>query len=67
MKVVIYSGPGCPYCEMVKNFLKEHQGSFEEINLAEKPEAREDLIRKTGRLAVPVTVIDEQKVIVGFD
>ena len=39
---------------------------FEDVNVAESAEAREDLVRLTGRMAVPVIVVDDQ-VIVGFD
>lgn len=34
--------------------------------MAEDPEGREELVRRTGQLAVPVTVVDDE-VVVGFD
>ncbi len=34
--------------------------------MAEDQEGREELLRRTGQLAVPVTVIDDE-VVVGFD
>ena len=34
--------------------------------MAENAEAREKLVRLTGRMAVPVIVVDDQ-VVVGFD
>jgi glutaredoxin len=36
------------------------------VNVAEDLEGREELLRRTGQLAVPVTVIDGEAV-VGFD
>ena len=39
---------------------------FEDVNVAESAEAREELVRLTGRMAVPVIVVDGQ-VVVGFD
>jgi alkyl hydroperoxide reductase subunit F len=36
------------------------------VNVAEDHEGREELLRRTGQLAVPVTVIDDE-VVVGFD
>jgi hypothetical protein len=36
------------------------------VNVAEDPEGRDELLRRTGQLAVPVTVIDDETV-VGFD
>lgn len=34
--------------------------------MAEDQEGRDELLRRTGQLAVPVTVIDDE-VVVGFD
>jgi len=39
---------------------------FSAKNVAEDPAARDELIAKTGRMAVPVITVDEH-VIVGFD
>jgi glutaredoxin 3 len=39
---------------------------FSAKNVAEDPAAREELVAKTGRMAVPVITVDDQ-VIVGFD
>ena len=39
---------------------------FEDVNVVENAEAREALVRLTGRMAVPVIVVDDQ-VVVGFD
>jgi glutaredoxin 3 len=36
------------------------------VNVAENVEARDELVRLTGRMAVPVIVVDGQ-VVVGFD
>jgi glutaredoxin 3 len=35
-------------------------------NVAEDPAAREELIARTGRMAVPVITVDDE-VVVGFD
>ncbi|PYM61581.1 MAG: hypothetical protein DMD79_12320 [Candidatus Rokuibacteriota bacterium] len=40
--------------------------AFRDVNVMEDEEARDDLIRRTGQLAVPVTVIGDE-VVVGFD
>lgn len=39
---------------------------YREVNVAEDLEGREELIRRTGQLAVPVTVIDDE-VVLGFN
>ena len=40
--------------------------TFREVNVAEDLEGQEELLRRTGQLAVPVTVIDDE-VVVGFN
>jgi glutaredoxin len=39
---------------------------YRDVNVAEDAEGREEVVRLTGRMAVPVIVVDDQ-VIVGFD
>ena len=39
---------------------------YREVNVAEDQEGREELLRRTGQLAVPVTVIGDD-VVVGFN
>jgi glutaredoxin len=40
--------------------------AFQDINVMEDADARDELVRLTGRMAVPVIVVDGQ-VVVGFD
>lgn len=40
--------------------------AYREVNVAEDLEGREELLRRTGQLAVPVTVIDDE-VVLGFN
>jgi glutaredoxin-like YruB-family protein len=65
-KVRIFSTPYCPYCVTLKEFLKENQIEFEDINVAENAVAREEMIEKSNQMGVPVAEIDGQ-IIVGFD
>ncbi|RLC35248.1 MAG: NrdH-redoxin [Candidatus Nealsonbacteria bacterium] len=65
-KVKVYSTPTCPYCVTVKEFLKEHNIDFEDVNVAEDLVAREEMIKKSGQMGVPVVDIDGQ-IVVGFD
>jgi len=63
MKIVIYTNTGCPYCQKIKDDLKNwgfHE--YEERNVAEKPEYFEDLHEK-GMFSTPVTFIDDVAVI----
>ena len=40
--------------------------SYRDVNVVESLEAREELVRLTGRMSIPVIVVDGQ-VVVGFD
>ncbi len=65
-KVVVYSTQTCPYCVMVKRFLKENDVEFEEKMVDQDQEAAQEMIAKSGQQGVPVLDIDG-KIIVGFD
>ena len=65
-KVNVYSTPTCPWCVKTKEFLKENNVSYQEINVAADHKAAQDMIEKSGQMGVPVTEIDGT-IIVGFD
>jgi len=65
-KVKVYSTTVCPWCAKTKEFLKEHNIQFEDVNVAEDDEARNEMMEKSGQLGVPVIDI-EGKIVVGFD
>ena len=64
--VVVYSTPTCGPCKAAKAFLASKGVAFQEVNVAEDVEGREELIRKTGQLAVPVIVVGDE-VVLGFN
>ncbi len=64
--IKIYSTPSCPYCVTLKEFLKERNIEFEDINVAQDAKAREEMIQKSRQMGVPVVEIDGE-IIVGFD
>ncbi|PIU21318.1 MAG: NrdH-redoxin [Candidatus Diapherotrites archaeon CG08_land_8_20_14_0_20_34_12] len=66
VKVIIYSTPTCPFCELVKKFLKENNIKYTEINLAKNKEKLKEMITKSGQTGVPVVDIDG-KIIQGFN
>ena len=65
-KVKVYSTPSCPFCKMVKEFLKQNNVEFEDVDLSCDEEAAKELFQKTGRLDVPQTEING-KIILGFN
>ena len=66
MIVKVYSTPTCPYCFTLKQFLKEKNVSFEDIDVSQDEVARDYMIEKTGKMEVPVIEIDGEMVL-GFD
>jgi glutaredoxin-like YruB-family protein len=66
-KVIVYSTPTCPYCHAAKDYLKEHKVKFEDVDVSKDQKAAEDMIEKSGQMGVPVIIVDNKVVIVGFD
>jgi len=65
-KVKIYSTPTCPYCVTLKEFLKEHNIEFEDIDVSQNGGAFREMVAKSDQTGVPVVEIEGQ-IIVGFD
>lgn len=65
-KVTVYSTSTCPYCHMLKDFLKEKNIVFEDIDVGADPVKAKEMIKKSGQMGVPVTEIDG-KIITGFN
>lgn len=66
MKVKVYSTPFCPWCERLKEWLKQNLINFEEVDVSEDEEAAQEMIEKSGQMGVPVTEINNE-IVVGFD
>ncbi len=66
MPVRIYTTPNCQYCEMVKKFFAKHNVRYEDIDVSEDARAREEMVKKSHQLGVPVIEVDNH-VFVGFD
>jgi len=64
--VRLFSTPACPYCYTLKEWLREHQVEFEDIDVSKDAQAREEMIEKSKQMGVPVIEIDGE-FIVGFD
>ena len=66
-KVVIYSAPYCTFCLITKNFFKAHEIKYEDINVQEDEQAAKYIYDLTQQTTIPVIIIDDKEVIVGFD
>jgi mycoredoxin len=58
MEIVVYSAFWCPDCREAKRFLQEHNLPFREIDIEQTPGAAEEVVKHTGKRAIPQFVID---------
>ncbi|MDP2637207.1 MAG: glutaredoxin domain-containing protein [bacterium] len=65
-KVILYTTPTCVYCKAAKAFFQENNVEYEEKDVAKDTQARDDMVKKSGVLAVPVIDINGE-VVIGFD
>ncbi|MDD5432580.1 MAG: glutaredoxin family protein [Candidatus Omnitrophica bacterium] len=64
--VKVYSTPTCPWCIRTKQFLKDNNINFEDIDVSSNQSSGEEMIKKSGQMGVPVLDIDGE-IIIGFD
>jgi glutaredoxin 3 len=64
--VKVYSTPTCPWCIRVKQFLKENNVVFQDMDVSMDKQAADEMVQKSGQMGVPVIDI-EGEIIVGFD
>lgn len=64
--IKVYTTDSCPWCVKAKNYLKSKNIAFEEVNVAEDMIGREEMLKKSKQMGVPVLDINGT-VIVGFD
>ena len=62
--ITVYSKNNCPYCVQAKNLLKSRGVAFEEINIEEKPEAREFILAE-GHRTLPQIYQDGKILVAG--
>ena len=65
-KVKIYTTSTCPWCMKTKEFFKENNVKYEELNVGDNEKARNEMFEKSGQFGVPV-VDANGTIIVGFD
>lgn len=64
--VKVYTTNSCPWCVKAKNYLKSKEVDFEELNVQDDMDARQEMVVKSKQMGVPVLDI-EGTIIVGFD
>ncbi len=69
--ITIYSTVSCPYCRLLKDWRGKNKIDYKNIFVDQDEAAADKMIKLSGQMGVPVTVIVDQKnkthIIVGFD
>lgn len=65
-KITIYTTPYCAYCKMAKEYFESKGIEYAEYDVMTDVAKREEMVKKSGQLGVPVIDIDGQ-IIIGFD
>lgn len=61
--IIIYSGPGCPYCDRAKALLKKKGVAFQDLNIRTDPALRDAMVAKSnGRQTIPQIFIGDQHI-----
>ena len=58
MELLVYSAFWCPDCRAAKRFLEKHNIPFTEIDIEKTPGAAAEVVKHTGKRAIPQFVID---------
>jgi len=64
--VTVYSTPTCPFCIRAKQFLKDNNIQFKDIDVSTDQSKAQEMINRSGQMGVPVLDIDGD-IVVGFD
>jgi len=65
-KVIVYSTTTCPFCVMVKDWLKDKGIAYEDYNVGTDQEKAKEMVDKSGQMGVPVIDVSGE-IIIGFD
>jgi glutaredoxin len=58
MDLIVYSASWCPDCRTAKRFLDQHNVTYTDVDIETTPGAADEVIRHTGKRAIPQFVVD---------
>lgn len=58
MQLTVYTAFWCPDCREAKRFLDRNHIPFTEVDIESTPGAAEEVVRHTGKRAIPQFVLD---------
>ena len=62
VRVEIYTTPSCSFCVRAKRLLQARGIPYDEVDVADDPDLRADLVQRTGRRTVPQIFIDGEPI-----
>jgi len=65
-KIIIYTTKDCQFCKMAKAYFKGSGVSFTDKDIEDDPQARAEMMSKSGQFGVPVIDING-RILVGFN
>jgi len=65
-RVIVFSTPTCTYCNLAKNYFRQKNVKFRDVDVSRDQSAARDMLKRSGQSGVPVIDIGG-KVIIGFD
>ena len=65
-KVIMFSTPTCTYCRKAKQYFREKQVPFRDVDVSKDQAAARDMVKRSGQQGVPQILIGNQ-IIIGFD
>jgi len=58
MELIVYTAPWCSDCHVAKRWLAKNNIAYQEVNIEATPGAAEEVIRHTGKRAIPQFVVN---------
>lgn len=69
--ITVFTTSSCAYCGMVKKYLDMKGQPYDVVNLDEHPDRQQEVLKMSGALTVPITVVtkvdDSKQVVVGYN
>ena len=63
----MFTTPTCHFCKDAKKFFEENKISYTAHDVASDSDKRKEMMEKSGQMGVPVIIVDDKDVVVGFN
>ena len=64
-RVIIYTTPDCQFCKLAKAYFKGKRIQYQEKDVNEDPQAKAEMMTKSGQSTVPVIDVGG-RILIGF-